>query len=144
MRIIPELGHAVRVERLPLAHIAILLDGGDGVGPIALDVVVAEAVKADLLDQPARQLQDLGIDVGIAVRQVGHVAERALVPALVHGRVEALPIPREFATLRFEQGPALLTGKGIDLGRIRAGVVIDDHVRDQTQPVAVRRLDETQ
>ena len=78
------------------------------------------------------------------MREVRHIAKRALIPALVHGRVEALPVSWELSALRFEHCPALLPGERIDFALVSAGVVIDDHIRDQTQPGAVRRFDEVQ
>ena len=79
-RIVPEFRDAIGLNRLSVAHVAIFLDGRDGVGAIAFDEVIAKAVEADLFDQPARQLEQLGIDVRIAVREIGHVAESHLIP----------------------------------------------------------------
>ncbi len=115
--VVPELGHAVGLEELAVAHVAIFLDGGDGVGAVAFDEVVAEAVEADLFDQPARQLEQLGIDIGVAVREIGHVAEGHLIPRFVHVGMEAFPVARELAALGIEAGPARLAGDGIDLLR---------------------------
>src|SRR3989304_4940750 len=78
------------------------------------------------------------------MRQIGHVTEGHFIPRLIHARMKTFPVARELSAFRIEQSPARLSGDGIDLLRVRSAIVIEDHVRDQTQAVAVRRFDETQ
>src|SRR5205814_10418152 len=79
-RAVPVLADAERLEGPALSEIAVFLDGGDGPAAVALHEIVAEAVEADLLDEPACELEHRGVHDRVSMGEVRHVTERSIIP----------------------------------------------------------------
>ncbi len=127
---VPIFCNAIRHKWLVSPYITVFLKCCDGVETISFHVVITETIEADLFDQPARQFEQFRIDVRVAMRKIGHLAECAFIPGLVVARVKAFPVARELPALRFEQSPARLIDERIELLFIPSVVVVEDDIRD--------------